>query len=299
MVVRPRSSYSRQSYRTDRAESAAAAARVEGLLAQLCQFSEGDPDRVLVRTEVIEACIPMATRLARRYAGRGEATEDLTQVALLGLITAVDGFDLSRGVPFGGYAAPTILGALKRHFRDTTWSVRVPRRIQELKLTLTVATEELTSTLHRSPTAAELAALLGITTAEVRAGLLGANSHRAVSLDSARDGSGTSLADMLGASDPRIEAVDRHDALKLGLAAMPERDRRIIGLRFYAEMTQAQIATEMGVSQMHVSRLLAGALAHLRVGLLDDDGHHNVRPSGSAPSRPSAPRRVVKRTPAV
>jgi RNA polymerase sigma-B factor len=234
----------------------------DALLDQLRRLPAGDAGRAAERSALIDWYLPLAAQLARRFAGRGEPLADLTQVAVVGLIGAVDRFDAGRGVPFAAYATPTILGCIKRHFRDTTWNVRVPRRLQELKAQVGTATEDLAHVLHRSPTTAELAARLGIGPQDVQAARLCANAYRPVSFDQPLDGPG--LVDLLGDRDPRIDAVDWHVVLGERLAGLPVRDRRIIGLQFFGNMTQAQIAVELGVSQMQVSRLLRGSFEKLR-----------------------------------
>jgi RNA polymerase sigma-B factor len=250
----------------------------DALLARLGRLAAGDAGWVAVRAEVIEWFLPLAVHLARRFSGRGEPLADLTQVAVIGLIRAVDRFDPDRGVPFACYATPTIVGSIKRHFRDSTWGVRVPRQMQELMPQLGAATEELAQALQRSPTTVELAARLDVRPEDVRAARLSANAYRPISIDRplGRDGSG--LIDVVGDLDPRIDAADSHEALRLGLAALPARDRRIIGLRFFANMTQTQIGAELGISQMHVSRLLTKALAQLRAAMLTDDADPASQP---------------------
>jgi RNA polymerase sigma-B factor len=243
----------------------------ELLLVRLGRLVPGSTGWLAVRAEVIERYLPWAASLARRFAGRGEPLADLTQVATIGLIKSVDRFDAGRGVPFASYATPTIIGGIKRHFRDTTWNVRVPRRLQELKWQMGIATEDLAQALHRSPTTAELANRLDVSAEDVRAARLAANAYRTASLDQPLRVEGRGLLDTLGDPDPRIVAVDSREALRVGLAALPVRDRRIIGMRFFADMTQAQIAAELGISQMHVSRLLAGALLRLRAMILAVD----------------------------
>ena len=228
----------------------------------------------MTRAEVIERFLPLAAHLARRFNGRGEPLADLTQVAVIGLIRAVDRFDPDRGVPFVCYATPTILGSIKRHFRDTTWNVRVPRRMQELLAQLGATTEELTQVLRRSPTTTELAAYLDVSVADVRAARLCANAYRPISFDRPIRPDGLSLIDSVGDLDPRIDAVERYAALRIGLAKMPERDRQIIALRFYADMTQSEIGAELGMSQMHVSRLLTRALARLHDAMVTPSQEH-------------------------
>ncbi|WP_344140419.1 SigB/SigF/SigG family RNA polymerase sigma factor, partial [Luedemannella flava] len=206
---------------------------------------------------------PLATSLANRFANRGETHDDLTQTATIGLIKAVDRFDPTRGVEFAAYAVPTIVGEIKRHFRDHTWDVRVPRRIQELRLQVAEAANTLTNTLHREPTPADIATHLGITETDVRDGLTGAGAYNAISLQTpTRPGtdSGGEIGDLLGDTDPDLDLTELRATLAPALATLDERERRILGLRFYHNMTQSQIADQIGVSQMHVSRLLTRAL---------------------------------------
>ncbi|HEX2772003.1 MAG TPA: SigB/SigF/SigG family RNA polymerase sigma factor [Micromonosporaceae bacterium] len=224
------------------------------------------PSRAALREKAIEAWLPLAHHLAHRYSGRGEPTDDLIQTAAIGLIKAVDKFDPTRGVDFAGYAIPTIIGELKRHFRDRTWDIRVPRRLQELRLSISEANSALLQSLGRSPTVADIAAHLNLTEEEVLEGLEGARAYNAVSL-STPTGDGeraTELGDMLGAEDGEYELAELRVALGPALASLDEREQRILTLRFYGNLTQSQIAEQIGVSQMHVSRLLARALTKLR-----------------------------------
>ena len=241
----------------------------DALLIRLAALAPGDAARVAVRTRVIEWYLPMASYLARRFGGRGEPLVDLTQVAVIGLIKAVDRYDPRFGVPFAGYAIPTIVGQIKRYFRNAGGTVRLPRRLQELRLHLVSVTEDLTHALLRSPTTAELAVQLGVSQRDVLAAQRSASAYRPLSLEQPASGSeGLRLIDSLGGSDAGIEAVDRRETIRAGLAGLPARERRIIVLRYYADMTQTQIAAEIGVSQMHVSRLLAQTLTQLRDGML-------------------------------
>jgi RNA polymerase sigma-B factor len=200
--------------------------------------------------------------------------DDLVQVGTIGLIKAVDRFDPQRGVEFSTYATPTIVGEIKRHFRDKGWAIRVPRRLQELRISLGQATAELSQKSGRAPTVAELAAHLGISQDEVIEGLEGAQAYSTTSLDAhvgGDDGEDSpSLVDRLGSDDLDLEAVEYRESLKPLLAALPSRERRILALRFFHGMTQSEIAAEIGVSQMHVSRLLAKSLATLREGMTDE-----------------------------
>jgi RNA polymerase sigma-B factor len=241
------------------------------LLARLGELPPGHAGRIALRAKAIEWYLPMTVYLARRYSGRGEPLADLTQVAAIGLIKAVDRYDANRGVPFASYAIPTIIGELKRHFRDTTWKIRVPRPMQELTLQIPTVTEDLAHALHRSPTTIELAARLGVSQADVLAARRCAHAYRPLSLEQpAPNSEDLSLIDSLGGPDPGIEAVDTRESLRVRLAALPERERRIVTLRYFGELTQAQIAADIGVSQMQISRLLARSLTRLHDGMLTD-----------------------------
>ncbi|WP_434743590.1 SigB/SigF/SigG family RNA polymerase sigma factor [Micromonospora sp. SH-82] len=240
------------------------------ILNAMAALPAGHPSRAAMRDRAIEAWLPLANHLAHRYSGRGEPTDDLAQTAAVGLIKAIDKFDPTRGVDFAGYAIPTIIGELKRHFRDRTWDIRVPRRLQELRLAISDANSSLLQTLGRSPTVADIAAHLKLTEEEVLEGLEGARAYNAVSL-STPTGDGeraTELGDMLGGEDGEFELAELRVALGPALATLDEREQKILTLRFYGNLTQSQIADQIGVSQMHVSRLLARALTKLR-GQLD------------------------------
>jgi RNA polymerase sigma-B factor len=250
---------------------AAGLARPDALLVRLGELAPGDAGRVALRARAIEWYLPMTVYLARRFDGRGEPLADLTQVAVIGLIKAVDRYDANRGVEFVSYATPTILGEIKRHFRDMTWHVRVPRRLQELKLQLSPATEDLAHVLHRTPTTAEMATRLGVRHREVLAARHCASAYRPLSFEQPTpDTEDLRLVDSLGRPDPEIEAVDDRETIRVGLAELPERERHVITLRYFADMTQAQIAADIGVSQMQISRLLARSLTRLREAMLAD-----------------------------
>ncbi|AEH08485.1 RNA polymerase, sigma 28 subunit, Sig B/F/G subfamily [Candidatus Protofrankia datiscae] len=246
--------------------------RARELFTQLVALPEGDQQRAEIRDQLVRMHLPLVEYLARRFRNRGEPLDDLTQVATIGLIKSVDRFDPERGVEFSTYATPTIVGEIKRHFRDKGWAIRVPRRLQELKLSLTKATSELSQTLGRSPTVSEIAAHLQMSEEEVLEGLESANAYSAVSLDApdSGDDEAPAVADTLGVQDESLEGVEYRESLKPLLEKLPPREKRILLLRFFGNMTQSQIATELGISQMHVSRLLARTLAQLRRGLLDD-----------------------------
>lgn len=257
----------------------------DGLLGELAALAADDPGRAQVRGRIIEWYLPMAAYVARRFGGRGESLDDLAQVAAVGLMKAVDRFDPVRGVNFAGYAIPTIVGEIKRHFRDTTWMVRVPRYLQELKLQMPAATEELTHTLHREPTTAEVAQRLGISARDMVLAKLSANAYRRFSI--AQEPAGRPalrVQDWLGGPDPGIEAVDNRLALRGLLADLSDRERQILEMRFEQDMSQTQIAAAVGLSQMHVSRLLLKSLTHLRKALLTDEHPSSgPAPRGQAP----------------
>ncbi|MFI7601681.1 SigB/SigF/SigG family RNA polymerase sigma factor [Actinoplanes sp. NPDC049681] len=237
------------------------------VLQQMVAATAG-PRRAALRDEAVRAWLPLAQHLAHRYSGRGEPDDDLLQTATVGLIKAIDRFDPDRGVEFAGFAIPTILGEIRRHFRDRTWSVRVPRRLQELRMAITEASNALVHTLGRSPTVADIAAHLNTTEEEVLEGLEGARAYSAKSLSTpvTEDGA-TSLGDMLGEDDHDMELAELRVALGPAMASLDERERTILSLRFFGNMTQSDIADRIGVSQMHVSRLIARALSKLRAEL--------------------------------
>ncbi|WP_406077514.1 SigB/SigF/SigG family RNA polymerase sigma factor [Micromonospora sp. NBC_00858] len=242
------------------------------LLVAMAAMRADDPRRPALRDRTIEAWLPLARHLARRYSGRGAADEDLAQTAALGLIKAVDHFDSTRGVDFTGYAIPTIIGEIKRYFRDRTWAVRVPRRLQELRLSISAANSTLTHTLGRSPTVADIATYLELSEETVLEGLEGARAYQATSLSTPVGADGNrELGDTLGAEDHEMDRVEIRVALGPALATLPEREREILSLRFHGNLTQAQIADRIGVSQMHVSRLITRSLAALRRHLSDDN----------------------------
>jgi RNA polymerase sigma-B factor len=243
------------------------------LFERLAGLPEGDQERLRIRSELVELHLPLVEYLARRFRNRGEWLDDLTQVATIGLIKSIDRFDLGRGVEFSTYATPTIVGEIKRHFRDKGWAVRVPRRLQELKLALTKAIGDLAQRLGRAPTVAELAAHLQMSQEEVLEGLESANAYSTVSLDAPDSGDedAPAVAESLGMVDDALEGVEYRESLKPLLERLPPREKRILLLRFFGNMTQSQIATELGISQMHVSRLLARTLAQLREGLTSDE----------------------------
>ncbi len=233
---------------------------------ELRNLSDGSPDWVEQRDRIIERCLPLADHIARRFAGRGESRDDLVQVARIGLVNAVKRFDVELGSDFPSFAVPTIMGEVRRHFRDNSWSVKVPRRMKELHLRITAATGEMSQRLGRAPTASELAAELGVDRDEVLDGLMAGSSYNTSSIDGTVGGGEETLAlvETLGDVDPALEHVEYREALRPLLADLPERERTVLVLRFFESMTQSQIGEKLGISQMHVSRLLAKTLAQLR-----------------------------------
>jgi RNA polymerase sigma-B factor len=217
------------------------------------------------RGDIIEAHLGLAEYLARRFTNRGEPLDDLVQVASLGLVKAVERFDPSRGLEFTTFATPTILGELKRHFRDKGWAVRVPRRVQELHLRVSRVVDELSLELGRSATIQEIAARSGTTEDEVVEAIDAGSAYRSASLDAGRDDDGApGLLATLGDEDPELDSAERRAALEPLLSSLQPRERAILYLRFYEGLTQSEIAQRLGISQMHVSRLLTRSLAQLR-----------------------------------
>ncbi|MEU8698941.1 RNA polymerase sigma factor SigF [Streptomyces sp. NPDC048680] len=242
-------------------------------LDRLQVLEEGTHEYQYARNTLIEMNLSLVRYAASRFRNRGgDDTEDIIQVGTIGLIKAIDRFDLSREVEFATFAVPYIVGEIKRFFRDTTWAVHVPRRLQELRVDLAKAKEELSAQLDRDPTVKELAALMDLPEEEIIEGLVAANGYSAGSLDSpsAETDSGSdqrSFAEMIGEADPGMETVENLHTLAPLLEQLDERERSIVRMRFGQEMTQSQIGAELGVSQMHVSRLLARIVKQLRAGM--------------------------------
>jgi RNA polymerase sigma-B factor len=249
----------------DRTEQRAETMRV---LRRMVALPPDDPERLRLRDEVVEDHMPYARHIAQRYGGRGGSGEDFEQVAYLGLVKAVDNFDPEFGTGFLGYATPMIIGEIKRYFRDATWGVHVPRRMQELSGALRKATDTLTHDLGREPTIAELAAHLGAEPEEIVEAIDAAGAYTTASLDHPvnTDEQGASLLDFMGEEDSRFEAVIDRQVLTELLTTLGERDKRILLMRYFRGMTQAEIGEELGVSQMQISRLLTRILRELRAG---------------------------------
>ncbi|WP_405493575.1 RNA polymerase sigma factor SigF [Nocardia sp. NBC_00511] len=239
---------------------------VAGLFERLAAAPPGSARRAALRGQLINRCIPLADHIARKFSGRGEPFDDLTQVARVGLVHAVDRFDVSRGSNFLSFAVPTIMGEVRRYFRDNTWAMRVPRRVKETHLRIGAAIDALSQRLGRSPTAKEIAAELGIDPDEVTQAVIAGNAYQPSSIDAVSVGRDTeaSLLDTLGEEETQFDRVEEYVAIRPLLAGLPERERRILTMRFFESMTQTQIAQQMGISQMHVSRILAKTLARLR-----------------------------------
>lgn len=242
-------------------------ADVPDLFRKLATLEDGSAAFQRQRDSIVERCLPLADHIARRFDGRGEPHDDLVQVARVGLVNAVIRFNVDAGSDFVSFAVPTIMGEVRRHFRDNSWSVKVPRRLKELHLQLGAATAELSQRLGRAPTPTELAELLDMDRDEVVEGLVAGSSYNTLSIDSG-GGSGNedapAIADTLGDVDATLDQIENREALRPLLDSLPDRERAVVVLRFFESLTQTQIAERIGVSQMHVSRLLARALTRLR-----------------------------------
>ena len=232
--------------------------------------SATESSRLAARDALVALHLPLVEHCARRFRNRGEPFEDLVQVGTIGLIKSIDRFDLGRGVEFSTYATPTIIGEIKRYFRDKGWAIRVPRRLQELRMQIGATTADLTQTLGRSPTPRELAEAIGCSVEEIVEGIESGNAYSTLSLDASDDGGdegGVSMLDMMGLDDEELEQIEIRETIKPLLEALPLREKRILLLRFFKNKTQSEIAAEIGVSQMHVSRLLSRTLDQLRVSM--------------------------------
>ena len=238
------------------------------LLIELHNTTDGH-DRGVLRDKLVAGYLPLAQHIARRFAGRGQPAEDLNQVATIGLINAIDRYQPDRGSDFLSFAVPTIMGEVRRYFRDNSWAVRVPRRLKELHLAISKASGELFQQLGRSPSPSELAAHLHITKDQVFEALEAGNAYHPTSVEAPRtgDGAGRTIAETVGADDPALATVEYQQLLRPLISELPEREQRILALRFFDNRTQSEIAKQVGVSQMHVSRLLSKTLARLRADL--------------------------------
>ncbi|MFJ4690695.1 SigB/SigF/SigG family RNA polymerase sigma factor [Streptomyces sp. NPDC088766] len=243
---------------------------------RLAVLEEGTSEHQYVRNTLIEMNLSLVRYAASRFRGRGDSMEDIVQVGTIGLIKAIDRFDLAREVEFASFAVPYVVGEIKRFFRDTSWAVHVPRRLQEARVELARATDELRTRLGRTPTTRELSQLMSLSDEEVIEARKAANGYTSASLDAALASGGdpegeSVLADFIGAEEPALELVEDFHSLAPLIAAMDARDRRILHLRFVEERTQAEIGRELGISQMHVSRLISRMVARLRLGLLGSE----------------------------
>ncbi|TQS43508.1 SigB/SigF/SigG family RNA polymerase sigma factor [Cryptosporangium phraense] len=248
-------------------------ATVEGLFRRLTALPADDPRRAGVREDLVVVHLPLADHIACRYARRGVEFDDLVQISRVGLISAIDRFDPDRGSPFLAFAVPTMMGEIRRYFRDRRWAVRVPRRIKELYLLVHAARRDLAQRDDHAPSTGDLASYLNLSEEEVIEGLDAGVAFSAVSLETpVRPQEGAArLADTLGDDDRALEAVDNHESLIPLLEGVPSRERYVLHLRFVFDKTQAEIAEEIGVSQMQVSRLLSATLSRLREGLLVEE----------------------------
>jgi RNA polymerase sigma-B factor len=242
---------------------------------RLAELEEGTHEYQYARNTLIEMNMSLVRFAAGRFRNRGDDMEDIVQTGMIGLIKAIDRFELSREVEFTSFALPYIVGEIKRFFRDTTWAVHVPRRLQELRVELARAREELSSRLDREPTVAELATLMNLSEKEVVEAQVAANGYNSASLDAALTGDGPEdgeavLADFIGVEEEGISLVEDVHCLAPLVANLDERDRQIIHLRFVEEATQAEIGARLGCSQMHVSRLIKRIITQLRQGMLGD-----------------------------
>ena len=272
--------------------------RIAELFAALASPACSPAEKRRARDAIVTTYLPLASRVARRFRDRGEPLADLVQVATVGLLKAVDGYDPDRGVDFPTYAIPTMTGEVKRYFRDKGWMVRVPRRLQELRIEISRATAALTQALGRIPTTADLAHYLGVSEAEIRECTVSSQAYSAASLSAAGgDSVGASLQTFLGGPDPELAAVEDRQSLSPLVRALPDRERSIVAMRFYRHMTQSQIAAELGISQMHVSRLLNRTLSQLRRALDGGGGGPaEFRPNGAVLAAASRSGQVRPRT---
>jgi RNA polymerase sigma-B factor len=246
--------------------------RAEELLGELARTERDDPGWEKVCAEIVRMHEPFIRYVAGRYARHGEPREDVEQAAMLGLVKAINGYDPAVGRRFMAYASPTVIGEVKRHFRDRTWSMRMPRRLQELRLSLRTVRRDFLREHGRAPTVREMSALMDISEEEVIEALEATEAYRPISLDSpvSDDEGGETLGDLIGDDDPDIETVVDRTAVRPLLETLPEREKMILMYRFFGNKTQAEIADLMEISQMHVSRLISRSLARLRSQLLED-----------------------------
>lgn len=251
---------------TPGSRGAEARALTQALFEELAGLRPGSREHTRVRGALVEANLSLVRYVALRFRSRNEPMEDVVQVGTIGLIHAIDRFDLSRGVQFPTFAMPTIIGEIRRYFRDNVRTVHVPRRLHEMWIQVSGAAEDLTVTLGRTPTTGEIAARLRVPESEVLASLEAGRAYRVSSLEASqeREDGMPGLLDRLGYEDPGLAGVEHRAMVRHLLVQLPEREQRILLLRYYRNLTQAQISAELGVSQMHISRLLARSFARLR-----------------------------------
>ena len=261
-------------WQTDESADCVRSATVETMLVELSSLPTDSVEFRRRRDRIVERLLPLADNVARRFDGRGEAYDDLVQVARIGLLKAVVRFDADRGASFVAFAVPTIVGHVRRHFRDNGWAVQVPRRHKDMRSLLIMARSDLCQRLHRFPTTTEFADELGIDYRDIVDGIAAANGYSALSIESGRreaDGL-PSILSMLGGVDSGLAEIEDWEVLRPALATLSDRDRRIIGWHFFESLSQSEIGARLGISQTHVSRLLARSLARLRATLLDEVG---------------------------
>jgi RNA polymerase sigma-B factor len=251
---------------------AADLADLGNLFAELEALEADSEDYHRLRDRIVERCLPVADRIAHRYSGRGVPRDDLQQVARMGLVKAIARFDSTRESEFLSFAVPTMMGEVRRYFRDTGWAVRVPRRLHRLYAQVTSVTAELSHRLGRAPTASELATELGVDRQEVVEALIAGISYSTTSMDapwpSGGGADGLTFHERMGTLDRHLADLVDRESLRPLILALPDRERTILALRFFEEKTQSQIAEQLGMSQMHVSRLLARTLEYLRRELM-------------------------------
>lgn len=258
-------------------------AHLTPLFDELTDPATPEPTKQAAREELVSGYLDVAAHIAQRFAQRGEPYEDLLQVARLALVKAVDRFDPARGTEFLPFAVPTITGEIRKYFRDHCWAMRVPRRLQELRGAVNDAAARLSQQLGRAPKPSELAVEMDISVEQVREGLQAGEAYKLSSLDRPASGDEESADspgnENAGTEDSAFSYVDDREQLSTALARLPERERTIVGMRFFRQMTQSQIANDMGLSQMHVSRLLSRSIATLRDVLTEDEGERPGRTS--------------------
>ncbi|QES49262.1 B/F/G family RNA polymerase sigma-70 factor [Streptomyces venezuelae] len=291
-----------------RASTAEARTLSVALFRRLRALEEGSAEYSYVRNTLVELNLSLVKYAARRFRNRSEPVEDIIQVGTIGLIKAINRFDPERGVEFTTFAMPTVTGEIKRFFRDTSWAVKVPRHLQELRIDTAKAYDALEQSLGRGPSDAELAERLGVPEEEIAEGRKAAHAYSTRSLDAPvqEDGDAYATTPGLGEEEAAYDRIECVESLKPLLAELPERERTLLSLRFGGELTQSEIGDVLGLSQMHVSRLLTRTLARLRTGLLTDPSHGDrpeapdqdgPEPADTAPPatpsyRPACPRTV-------